>query len=201
MISGAEVLMVCTANVCRSPMAEALLSRRLTELGLDATVRSAGMLAGGEPPRPEVIAAVAGYGLDVSAHRSRRMTPEDVERADLTLAMARENLRHAVVTAPAAWPRAFTLRELVRRGTKIDPRAPGESLAGWLARVHEGRERAALLGDSPDDDVADPIGGPLHAYTETAAVLSDLVNRLVHLCWPDYAGAPAAGGGARGGPR
>jgi protein-tyrosine phosphatase len=184
MISGPEVLVVCTANVCRSPMAEALLGRRLADAGLDATVRSAGMLAGGEPPRPEVVIAMAGYGLDVSAHRSRRMTPEDLGRADLIIAMARENLRHAIVTAPSAWPRSFTLRELVRRGTKIGPRAPGESLAGWLARVHEGRERTALLGDSPDDDVADPVGGPQHAYTETAAVLSDLTDQLVYLCRP-----------------
>jgi protein-tyrosine phosphatase len=184
MISGPEVLVVCTANVCRSPMAEALLRQRLAKAGLDATVRSAGMLAEGEPPRPEVVAALAGYGLDVSGHRSRQMTADDLGRADLILAMARENLRYAVVTAPSIWPQSFTLRELVRRGTLIGPRAPGESLAGWLARVHEGRERAALLGDSPDDDVADPIGGPPHAYTETAAILSDVLDQLVYLCWP-----------------
>jgi low molecular weight protein-tyrosine phosphatase len=182
MISGVEVLVVCTANVCRSPMAEALLARRMSELGSDMTVRSAGMLGDGNPPYPEVVSAMAGYGLDVSSHRSRRVTPEDLERADLTLAMARENLRHAVVCAPSVWPQSFTLRELVRRGTAIGPRAREESLAGWLARVHEGRERAALLGDSPDDDVADPAGGPWQGYAETAAVLSGLVDRLVDLC-------------------
>ena len=42
-----------------------------------------------------------------------------------------------------------------------------------------GRQRAALLGDSPDDDIADPIGGPPHGYAETAAILSQLLNRLV----------------------
>jgi protein-tyrosine phosphatase len=183
MISGAEVLVICTANVCRSPMAEALLMQRMSELGSDTTVRSAGMLGDGNPPDPEMLSAMAGYGLDVSAHRSRRVTPEDLERADLTLAMARENLRHAVVTAPSVWPQAFTLRELVRRGTGAGRRSPGESLAGWLARVHEGRERAALLGDSPDDDVADPTGGSHQRYAETAVVLSGLLDRLVDLCW------------------
>ena len=183
MISGAEVLVVCTANVCRSPMAQALLGRRLADLGSDTTVRSAGMLGDGNPPYPEVVSAMAGYGLDVSSHRSRRVTPEDLERADLTLAMARENLRHAVVTAPTVWSQSFTLRELVRRGAAVGGRARGETLAGWLARVHEGRERAALLGDSPDDDVADPAGGPCQRYAETAAVLSGLLDRLVDLCW------------------
>jgi protein-tyrosine-phosphatase len=141
------------------------------------------MLGDGEPPHPEAITAMAGFGLDISAHRSRRVIAQDLEAADLTLAMARENLRHAVVTAPAAWPRAFTLRELVRRGEVVGQRGPEESLAAWLARAHHGRERAALLGDSPTDDVADPAGGPPDGYAETATILSGLLDRLVGLCW------------------
>jgi len=164
-------------------MAEALLTDRLAALGSAATVRSGGMLGDGEPPRPEAIIVMAGYGLDIAAHRSRRVTAQDLETADLTLAMARENLRHAVVTAPAVWPRAFTLRELVRRGGAAGQRGPGESLGAWLARVHHGRERAALLGDSPTDDVADPTGGPPDGYAETAAILSGLLDQLVGLCW------------------
>jgi protein-tyrosine phosphatase len=170
-------------------MAEALLTdclqrRAAPGSGPAASVRSGGMLDNGQASPPEVITAMASRGLDISAHRSRRVTAEDLERADLTLAMAREHLRHAVVTAPAVWPRAFTLRELVRRGGAIGCRPPGESLAGWLARAHDSRERAALLGDSPDDDVADPIGGPQHGYGETAATLSALLDRLAGLCWP-----------------
>jgi len=164
-------------------MAQALLSSRLNELGAETVVRSAGMLGDGNPPYPEVVSVMAGFGLDVSAHRSRRVTCEDLERADLTLAMARENLRHAVVTAPSVWPESFTLPELVRRGSMIGRRFRGESLAAWLARAHAGRERSALLGDSPDDDVADPAGGPRRGYADTAALLSALVDRLVDLCW------------------
>lgn len=178
-----EVLVLCTANVCRSPMARALLADRLAALGSAAHVRSGGTLGDGEPPHPGAVAAMAGYGLDIAGHRSSRVTAEDLESADLTIAMARGHLRHAVVTAPAVWPRAFTLKELVRRGEALGPRAPGESLAGWLARVHDGRERGALLGESAADDVADPAGGPQRGYSEAAAALSDLVDRLVSLCW------------------
>jgi protein-tyrosine phosphatase len=178
-----EVLVVCTANVCRSPMAQALLTSRLAALGQDAAVRSGGVMPGGEPALPEAIAAMARYGIDIAAHRSRQVTASDLERADVILAMARENLRHAVVTAPAAWPRAFTLTELVRRGAAAGCRLPGEGLDGWLARAHEGRRRSALLGDSGADDVADPAGGPRRGYDQTAAVLSRLIGQLVRLCW------------------
>ena len=164
-------------------MAEALLTDRLAALGSAVTVSSGGMLSDGEPPRPEAITAMARYGLDITSHRSRRVTADDLERADLTLAVARENLRYGVVTAPAIWPRAFTLRELVRRGGAVGPRATGEDLAGWLARAHAGRERTALLGDSAADDVADPAGGPPGGYAETAAILSGLLDQLVGLCW------------------
>lgn len=181
--------MLCTANVCRSPMAEALLRHRLDRLAAPgsrspASVRSGGMLdPDGQPPCPQAMTAMGARGLDIASHRSRRVTAEDLEQADLTLAMAREHLRHAVVTAPGVWPRAFTLRELVRRGGGVGRRPPGESLADWLARAHDGRQRTALLGDCADDDVADPVGGPQRAYAETAATLSLLLDRLVELCW------------------
>jgi protein-tyrosine phosphatase len=164
-------------------MAQALLTDRLAARGSAVAVRSGGTLGGAEHAHPEAITAMAGYGLDMSSHRSRQVTADDLERADLTLAMARENLRYAVVAAPGIWPRAFTIKELVRRGEAIGRRPAGESLAGWLARAHAGRDRTALLGDSEDDDVADPAGGPQRGYTETAAILDGLVDRLADLCW------------------
>jgi len=178
-----DVLVVCTANRCRSVMTEALLTRRLAAAGVAARVRSAGLLGQGEPVPPEAVAAMAGYGLDLTQHRSRLMTAADLRGADLVLAMAREHVRHAVVTEPAAWPRTFTLRELLRRGQHAGPRMPGEPLASWLARIQNGRDRVALLGGSPDDDVADPMGGPARAYVMTATLLNELVGALVDLCW------------------
>jgi protein-tyrosine phosphatase len=177
------VLVVCTANRCRSVMAGALLARRLDAAGVAGWVHSAGLLGEGQPAPPGAVSAMASYGLDVRRHRSRLMTADEVGVASLVLAMGREHVRHAVVTEPAVWPRAFTLKEIVRRGQQAGPRAPGESLAEWVARLHAGRERAALLGDSPDDDVPDPMGGPPQAYLMTAALLDQLIGHLVGLCW------------------
>jgi len=178
-----DIIVLCTANVCRSPMAAALLAPRLAELGVAARVRSAGMLCGGHPPHPEVISVMARYGIDVAGHRSRAACAADLARASLVLAMARDNLRYAVVAEPGAWPRAFTLRELVRRGEQIGPRAPGEPFSAWLSRVHAGRERAALMGDSAEDDVPDPAGGPFSAYADVADLLDRSVTRLAELGW------------------
>ena len=179
----AGIVVLCTANVCRSPMVAALLSRRLIALGAAVPVRSAGMIRTGDPPYPEVVSVMASHGVDIAAHRSRVACASDLARADLILAMARDNLRYAVITEPAAWPRTFTLKELVRRGEQIGPRGPGEPLACWLSRAHAGRERASLLGASGEDDVADPAGGPFEAYAETADLLDLLVTRLAELGW------------------
>jgi protein-tyrosine phosphatase len=141
------------------------------------------MLGSGASPPGEVATAMAGRGLDVRGHQSRQVTAGDLARADLILGMAREHVRHAVVVNPQAWPRAFTILEVVRRGDLVGPRPPGETLAAWLARAHAGRDGLALLGDSAQDDVADPIGGPPSAYERTAAELEQLIGRLADLCW------------------
>jgi protein-tyrosine phosphatase len=185
-----DVLVLCTANVCRSAMGAPLLARRLARLSVSVPVRSVGMLGDGAPPDPAAVTVMAGYGIDIAAHRSHAARPVDLAQASLVLAMGRENLRYAVVTEPAAWPRAFTLKELVRRGERIGPRAPGEPFAPWLTLAHEGRERASLLGDSADDDVPDPAGAPLRAYADTAALLDGLMARLAELGWAHAALSP-----------
>src|ERR1700733_2353275 len=120
------IVVLCTANVCRSPMAAALLARRLAALGVTVPVHSAGIVSSGDPAHPEVISVMASYGIQIVSHRSRIVCAADLASASLVLAMARDNLRHAAITEPGVWPRAFTLKEVVRRGEQIGPRPPGE---------------------------------------------------------------------------
>jgi protein-tyrosine phosphatase len=184
------VLVLCTANACRSVMAQAMLSARLAARGVTVPVDSAGTLAGGRRPPPEVVAVMAARGVDVGGHVSRPVTADDVAAADLILGLAREHVRHAAVLEPAAWPRAFTLPELVRRGRQAGGRRPGEPLGAWLARAGDGRGRGDVLGSSPADDVADPAGGPLAGYQATAELLDRLTRDLVDLGWPRLPSVP-----------
>ena len=88
-----HVLFVCTGNICRSPLAAALLERAVQSRGLtDVTVSSAGTGAWDGAPASEgaYLVALEG-GLDLSGHRARLLTRELVEQADLILTMARHH--------------------------------------------------------------------------------------------------------------
>ncbi len=166
-------------------MAEVLLRHRLGELGVDARVASAGLLRPGQPASQHGVDILRGRGLDLTAHRSQAMSRELLRSSDLILAMAREHVREAVVLEPSLWPRTFTLKELVRRGEGSGPRRAGEALADWLARVGQGRRIADLTGSSPEDDVADPYGGPRPAYERMVAEMDSLIDRLVALVFAE----------------
>jgi len=194
----AEVLFVCTGNRCRSPSAALLLRKQLGEAGRDdVTVHSAGTVgADVGPPRPLVQEGRA-FGIDLGAHVPRKVDPGMIQTADLVVGLTREHVRQAVLAVPPSFPRTFTLREIVRRGLHTGPRDAAEDLGAWLARLHEGRLRADLMGASPDDGIMDPLGGKRDDYHRMLTEVSELTQTLRDLAWPS-AMPPAArdGGGA-----
>ena len=187
-----SVLFVCRANVCRSPMAAALLRSRLLEAGIRAAVTSAGTMALNKPADPVIVQIMAARGIDLSGHLGTQMTAQDLTGADLVVTMSRDSLRDAVVLEPCVWPHTFTIKELVRAARAHPRRGQLEPVADWLARISSDRERGRLLGSHDCDDVADPTGRPVRAYELTAELLSGLVDELVVCCW---------GGAAIAGPR
>jgi len=164
-------------------MAEALLRQTLDVRAITAEVSSAGLLFDGEPATATAVETMAARGLDLSGHRSRVISPEMVGTPDLIITMAREHLREVVIRRPDRYGRTFTLREFVRRGDEVGPRAGGEPIDAWLGRMHTGRTPSELQGASPLDDIADPIGRGLGIYGQTAAELAVLVTRLADLLW------------------
>lgn len=81
-----NILVVCTGNICRSPMAEYLLRQRLSDSS--CTVSSAGLGAlAGHGADPLAIEVMAEHGLDIRAHRARLLTSELVKQHELILLM------------------------------------------------------------------------------------------------------------------
>jgi len=110
------VLFVCTGNSCRSVMAEGLLKRRLKEKGRDEVeVLSAGiMMAGGLSATEETRELLKREGIDVSGHRSQRLTREMIKKSDLILAMERLHEEGILSLAPEVKNRVFLLKEFAK---------------------------------------------------------------------------------------
>lgn len=177
------MLFVCTANINRSPMAEALLRQRLREAGRTAAIGSAGLLEPGHRSSPEAIATLAARGIDLSTHRTRRLDADLVADADLVLGMERRHVRAAAVLTAAGLTKTFGLKELIRRALHVGQRAPGDPFADWLARLGEGRDTHDLVRDDDRDTVADPVGCGPEAYARCADELDLLVRGLCYFVW------------------
>lgn len=100
--------MVCTGNICRSPMAEAVLRQRLGDAGIhDVVVDSygTGPWHVGQNADPRAVETLHAHGYDV-AHRAREVTAADLGEHDLMIAMDRSHLDELTYLAgdPAAPP-------------------------------------------------------------------------------------------------
>lgn len=180
MTAGVDVLLVCTGNQCRSPMAAALLVKRLDEMAASLRVHSAGFLPGGVAPPAEVIEAMRAVA-DLTGHRSRRLHPEQVRSSQLTLGMTRQHLIDMAAMAPGDWGRCFTIVDLIRRADSSGGRRPEETVAAWAERLGRGRHPSSLINLNLADDIPDPMGGSARAYRRTRDRLALLTRQLADL--------------------
>jgi protein-tyrosine phosphatase len=181
----ASILVVCTGNVCRSPIAEGMLRSILQTRFGDAapSVASAGTAGWvGSSADPSSIAAAAEMGIDLSAHRARQLRADDVGSAELVLAMANEHADAASRLFPRTVGRTFTLKELVLLLEDL-PEAlssgrPEDVLAAQVTAANASRF-GAIRDRRHDEDVMDPLGLPPYAFRAVARDLDDWCTRLV----------------------
>ena len=176
----AHVLVICTGNICRSPMAEGFLRSVLERrFRIDApTVDSAGTQGWeGSGAQQGSIVAAREREVDIGAHRARRLTVSMIERADLVVAMAGEHREAVARAVPDAAGRTFTLKELVRLTQALALADASASLVDRVAQA-DALRRGGFAGNPRDEDVADPLGQGQDTYRAVAWELDELTHRL-----------------------
>lgn len=144
-----QILVVCTGNICRSPMAEGLLKGRMPlDLEDRVAVSSAGTHAmHGHPPASDAIEAMDLYGYSIQRHRARQLTRNMVKNADLVVAMENEHLKE------------------IKR------------LRGWSkTTLHLIGEFGLPEGE---EEIADPIGEALPAYQACIERLRPCIDGII----------------------
>jgi len=181
-----SILVVCTGNICRSPLAEGFLRQLLeSRFAGDGPVVSSAGTAGwdGSPAHPETVQAARQRDIDLSVHVARRLLRPQLEVADLVLGMAGEHRSASARLSPRTAGRTFTLKELVRLLEELPPLEAGTAFdpGAMRRRVAQAEElrRSGFVGNALDEDVSDPLGFGPETFRAVAWELHDWCSRLV----------------------
>lgn len=118
-----KILFICTANLCRSPMASALMKEIVRDQSnaQDWIIESAGTWGNkGYPAVEEVQMVMKDRGIDLSDHRSRIVTKEIIQTAGLILTMEKGHKEALRIEFPEYSDRIFLLSEMVGKNFEID---------------------------------------------------------------------------------
>jgi protein-tyrosine phosphatase len=176
----AQVLVVCTANIARSPLAAAVLDAHVRLRGLqeEILVTSAGVRARiGDRAAGPSMAVAERMGLDLGGHRSIPVSDDLVAASHLIITMTEEHRDELSGRAAKVASRCFTLRELGRLAADIDVDDLPEVRNGRVSEVsRRAHLRRAFSAIADTDDVRDPFGGDDRGYVELAKDLVDILG-------------------------
>lgn len=194
----AQVLVVCTANVCRSRAAQELLRDALADAGVPATVTSAGVrAAAGAPACATMVRLLRERGLRLDeAEGARQVSSELLEGQDLVLVPERSHRAALARLLPAGRARTFTLVEAAVLAEAMPegiggstPRERLRAQVAWMDRARGkvelpvGEVRQGLRGllrGRPEEplDVPDVHAGSLRVHRQALVRVDDAIARL-----------------------
>ena len=178
-----RVLVVCTGNICRSPMAQGFLAERSQRLlGGIVAVRSAGTWARpGHPATDEAVLVAEERGVDLAEHRSSPFGADLAGWADLILTMTAEQREEVLYEAPQAEPKAFTLKELVAVLGALPAPTGSPTREGLIQRIAQADHlrREGMAPRAADEDVVDPLAMSMETYRAVCWEIEELVDGLI----------------------
>jgi len=164
--AGTHIVTLCTGNAARSVMAGAFLREHVPDL---LVTTSGTHVIEGMPMSWRTRDAIASIGLPIPDHRSRQATVQELDSADLVIALAREHVAWMRRVHPRAAPRTATLKRLAR--DLADHDSPlGDRLAAMKL------DEVEL---EPWEDVLDPAGGDLDVFLDCAREIADLLHSVI----------------------
>ena len=183
-----RLLFVCTANICRSPMAAELTRLKLQAAARPDTrhleVSSSGIHgrdgAAMDPCAVAVLRSLGGHPIGFAA---RMLRVPLLAEADLVLTAERRHRAAAVALCPRSHAKVFTILEFARLVGDVDPAGLPEGGVVSRARslVREAARMRGVLPPGPVDDIADPYGRPAEDFRACAAAIEKALERPLRL--------------------
>jgi protein-tyrosine-phosphatase len=174
-----SVCFICRGNRFRSPLAQAFVER-LT-LGLPVEISSAGTLeTENAPALPEARQIAVLCGVDLSGHRSQRLSALSLEAADLVIGFEEAHVRRAIVDSGAPRANTFTFREFVRLLEKCAPAEAAMTVerARTAVKLADDLRRGDPAAAEGDTGIPDPLGRSWKVQREIAVQVRDLSLEL-----------------------
>ncbi len=175
-----EILIVCTANICRSPLAQLLFRMAFATSSGDAARRFAVSSAGtrgwaGAEMDPAAAAELRRFGGDPAGFRARDLTAAQCDSADLILTATAEHRSAVLQESPRSLRRTFTLLEFAHLVSDVESVRRNAGDPAEVVRAASSARGAASLTDY---DVGDPFGGPPEVHRAVADSIYAAVRQI-----------------------
>lgn len=175
-----RILVVCTANQCRSPMAEFLLRQAVEDNGINWRISSAGTHASaGLPMHPNTERLLVRRGIDVNGWTTSIVDDRLLDTSAVVLTATRQHSSYLIAARPALRTKIFPLRRFARLAASVREDRTRSAIAGDLAALLAVAGTAGVPGAAVEDDLADPIGHPYRRFKECARVIDDAIQEML----------------------